>query len=98
MSAPGYDGYSACVATGMWVRKSQRTTEDIHALVSDIWYANHHLTCHGDGLNASYSDGSAFWIPEVECEFWPYYVWQDPPNADPFDGVSAVWEILDSYH
>ena len=93
--SPGYETSPACVVMGLWGRKSQRTTDQIRALISDMWYANHHHDAHPDGLNVGFSDGSAFWIPKDDCEFWTWYVWHDDPRDS---AIGAVWDILDGLH
>ena len=88
MSAPGYEGRHACVATGMWVRKSQRTGDQIRAIVSDLWYARQQIDAHPDGMNTAYTDGSAHWSAIEDCEIWDWYTWEDA-------GITAAWEVLD---
>ena len=93
--SPGYENEYAMVVMGLWGRKSQRATEQIRALISDMWYANHHHDAHPDGVNVGFSDGSAFWIPKDDCEFWTWYVWHDDPRDS---AIGAVWDILDGLH
>ena len=88
---PGYTEYM-WVVTGLFTRSSLRLTEQPRAICGDMWYWTHSQRTHmQEGVNNSYTDGSALWFARADPDHtW----WLNRQNGDS-PGIRMIWDYLD---
>ena len=85
LKSPGYESQWAWVALGFFTRESQKLDERAWAITGDMFYADHHkTTCHKDGVNVWYSDGSVRWFAKNAIWWWDTYLWD-------IDQITDFW-------